>query len=82
MVIIRILRCGPPNRILGLLVHNDEFVFGRTSGINTCHNVYRTKLGLHALVIACQCRIHLVLIQFLIGRIVDQFFGPRNAILG
>ena len=44
MVIVCIfIRC-PPYCVFGILIHNNVLVFRRTSGINTCHNVYCTKL--------------------------------------
>ena len=51
MVVIGIFGSVPPNSVLGLVIHNDELIFGRTSGINTCHNVNSAKLGELTLVI-------------------------------
>ena len=39
MVVVLILIGGPPHGVLGILVHNDEFVFGGTSRIDTGHYV-------------------------------------------
>ena len=44
VIILVFVRC-PPYSILGIFINNDEFVFGRTSGVDTCHNVYSTQLA-------------------------------------
>jgi len=38
VVVLVFIRC-PPNCIFGVLIHNDEFIFRRTSCVNSCHNV-------------------------------------------
>ena len=44
MVIVRIFRSCPPDSVLGILIHNDEFIFRRTAGVDTCHNIDSAKL--------------------------------------
>ena len=46
MVVVWILRCIPPYCVLRILVHNDIFIFRRTSSVDTCLNVNCTKLCL------------------------------------
>ena len=45
MVIILIFVRCPPYGVFRILIHYDIFVFRRTSGINTCHNVNSAKLA-------------------------------------
>ena len=43
MVVVLVFIRSPPNCIFGVLIHNDEFIFRRTSCIDTCHNVNSAK---------------------------------------
>ena len=81
MVIVLELIAGPPYGILGILVHNDELILRRTSGVDTGHYVNRAKLGLLALLKALKTRIGLSYEQFLKRRVVDDFLCIHNAIL-
>ena len=44
MVIVLVLIGCPPNCVLGVLIHNDIFVFRGTSCVDTCHYIDSTKL--------------------------------------
>ena len=81
VVIVLIFIRGPPYGILGILVHNDEFILGRTPRIDTGHNINRAKLTHLSLFIAFQGRFGLLLEQCLIRRIVDNFCGSGDAVL-
>ena len=45
MVIVLVLIGCPPNCVLGVLIHNDVFIFRRTSCVDTCHYIDSTKLA-------------------------------------
>ena len=45
MVVVFVLVRSPPYSIFGVLINNDEFIFWRTSGVDTSHNVNSTKLA-------------------------------------
>ena len=59
MVVVLVLIGSPPYSVLGVLIFNDELIFGRTSCIYTGHNVYRTEFGLLTFLVAFQFRLHL-----------------------
>ena len=48
LVIVLVLLGGPPYGVLGVFIHNDEFVLGRTAGIYTGHHVDSTEFGFNA----------------------------------
>ena len=52
-----------------------------TAGVNAGHDVDGAQFAQLALVVAGEVRVHLVLEQLFIGRIVDDFSGSGNAIL-
>ena len=81
MVIILVLIRSPPYSVLRLVIHNDEFVFRRTTGVDTCHNVHCTKLTNLAFFIACQLRFCLFFKKYLIRRVVNNLSSSGNAIL-
>ena len=81
VVVIGILGGGPPHGVFGVLIHDDEFVFRRTAGVDTGHNIDSTQFGLHALVKAFQILLHLFLIQEFERRIVDDLCNASDAIL-
>ncbi len=81
MVVVGILRCGPPYGIVRLSIVYDEFVFGRTSCINTGHNVNCIELGKLSLIIPRKIRLCLLFEKKLVRRVVDDFCGTGDAIL-
>ena len=81
VVIIGILGGGPPHGVFGVLIHDDEFVFRGTAGVDAGHDVDCAKLSLDALVKTFEVFLHLFLIQELIGRIADDLCCAGNAIL-
>ena len=81
LVIVSELLGGPPNGVLGGLIHNDELVFGGTAGVDTGHNVDGAQLSQLTLVIAFQGGIHLSLEQLLVRRVVDDLGSTGDAIL-
>ena len=81
VVVIGILGSGPPYGVLGVLVHDDEFVFGGTAGVDAGHDVDCAQLGLDALVKAFEVFTHLFLIQELKGRVADDLCCAGDAIL-
>ena len=81
MVIIRILLGVPPNRVLGLLIHDDVLVLRGTAREFTRLHIDSTELGNLANLIARQTRFRLFLEEHLIGRIVEDFLDTSDAIL-
>ena len=81
MVVVLVLIGGPPDSILGVLIHHDILVFGGTSGVDAGHDIDRAKLGELALVISGKLRLHLFLIKELIRWVVDNFLDVVDAIL-
>ena len=82
VVVVLIALGGPPDGVLGGLVHDDIFVFGGTAGEDAGHNVDRVELGEHALLIPGERGIHLSLEQILIRGIVHDFRRAGDAVLG
>ena len=72
---------GPPNGVLGSVVHNDELILGGTSGVDTGHNVHCAKLGYLALLKALKRRISLGLEQLLVRGVVYDLGRAKDAIL-
>ncbi len=81
MVVVLILIGSPPDGVLGVLVHDDELILGRTAGIDAGENVDSAQIADIALLIACQFRLCLLFEQLLVGGVVDDFRGSGNAIL-
>ena len=80
VVVVFVLRAGPPHGILGVLVHNDELVVGGAAGIDAGHHVHRPQLAELALVIAGEAGVQLVPVQVLIGGVVHDLGGPGDAV--
>ena len=81
MVIVLVLIGGPPDRILGVLVHNDKLVFRGTSRIDSRHHVDGIQFGHLSLFKALKTRLGLLFKEQLKRRIVYDFCCPGNAIL-
>ena len=60
VVIILILIGGPPYSVLGVFIYNDEFVFWRTTCIDTGHNVHCAQLADLSFFVAFQLRFGLL----------------------
>ena len=80
LVIVLELIAGPPNGVLRGLIHNDELILRRTSGVDTGHNVYCAKLGELSLLISLKGGIGLCCKELLIGGVVNNLGGIGNAI--
>ncbi len=81
MVIVRIFRSGPPYGVLGILIHDDVLILGRTAGEFTSENINRAKIGKVSLCVTGKVRIHFIFKQLLVGRVVDDFGSTGNAVL-
>ena len=81
MVVVFVFIRSPPYSVLGILIHNDEFVFGRTSGVFAGHNVHCAQFADLTFLITFQLRFGLLLEQQVIGRVVYDLSGTRDAIL-
>ena len=82
MVVVLVLVGGPPHSVLGVLVHDDELILGRTAGVDASHDIHSTQLADAALFIAFQAGLGLLLEQSFVGRIVYDFGGAGDAVLG
>ena len=81
VVVIGILGSCPPNGVLGVLIHDDIFVFRRTAGENTGHNVNCVKLGQLAFLIALEAGIHLSFEQLFITGIMNDLSCSGDTVL-
>jgi len=73
MVVVLVLRRGPPDGVLGVLVHDDVLVLGGAAGINAGHDIDGAQLADLALFIAFQLRLHLFRKQHIVGGVADDF---------
>ena len=81
VVVVLVLVAGPPNGVLGVLVHDDVLVLGGTAGVNAGHNIDSAQLGDLALLIAGQFGFGLLLEQHLIRGVMHDLGRAGNAIL-
>ena len=81
MVIVFISLAGPPNGVLGIIVHDNILVLGRAAGVDAGHHVHGAQLGDLPDLVACQLRLGLLCEQSLIGRVVDDLGGAGNTVL-
>ena len=81
VVIVLILVAGPPHGVLGVLVHDDELILGRTAGVDAGHDVDGTQLADLALFVAFQAGLGLFLEQLLVGGVVHDLSRAGNTIL-
>ena len=81
VVVVLVLVAGPPNGVLGVLVHDDVLVLGGTAGVNAGHNIDSAQLGDLALLIAGQLGFGLLLEQHLIRGVMHDLGRAGNAIL-
>ena len=81
LVIVRIFRSGPPYGIFRFFVQYNEFVFGRTAGIYTGHNVYGAQFGYYAAFKAFEAGNCFFFEKFFVRRVVNHFCGVLNAVL-
>ena len=82
LVVVLVFRCSPPYCVLGFLVENNKFVFGRTAGVNACENVYCAEFGNITFLVARKARIGLVFEQFFVSGVVNHFGCAFDAVFG
>ena len=82
VVVVLVLIAGPPHGVLGVLVHHDELVLGRTAGVDAGHHVHSTQLADLTLLVTFQLGIGLLGEQLLVGGVVHDFSRAGDAILG
>ena len=80
MVVILVTLSGPPHGVLGVLIHDDVFVFRGAASIDTSHDVDGTELRQNALVEPFKRGIHLILKQLFIAWIVDDLLSTCNTV--
>ena len=81
MVVVRIGVRGPPDRILGVLVHDDELVLRRTARKDARHDIHGIKLRELSLLKSREVGLHLFFEKLFIGRIMDDFLHAGNSVL-
>ena len=82
MVIVGILGSCPPNGVLRSVIHDDELIFGGSSGVDTGHDVDGVQLGELTLIKAGQRGIHLVLEKLFVRGIINNLLYAVDTILG
>ena len=81
VVVVRILIAGPPDGVLGVFIHNDKFILGRTAGVNAGHDIDSAQLSLDTFVKALKVFVHFFIVKKLIGRVVDDLGYACDTIL-
>jgi len=81
LVIVLVLVGGPPDRILGGLVHHEELVLGRTAGIDARHHVHGAHIGQLTLLEAAQAFLGLLTEQLVVRGIVHDLGHARDPVL-
>ena len=81
LVVVLVLVRSPPDRIFGGIVQHEEFIFGRTAGINAGHHVHGAHVGNGALLETFQARFGLFLEQLVVRGIVYDLGHTRDAVL-
>jgi len=82
VVVVLVALGGPPHGVFRVLVHDDVFVLGRASGVDARHHVDGVEFGQHALVVACQGGVHLVLEELFVARVIVNFLCAGDATSG
>ena len=81
MVVVGIFGGVPPDGVLGVLVHDNVLVLGRTAGEYTSHDVDRAEFGNLSLLKAGQAGLGLFVVENLIGGVVEDFLDPLDTVL-
>ena len=81
VVVVLVLVAGPPNGVLGVLVHHDELVLGGTAGVDAGHNVHSAQLADLAHFVAFQAGLGLFLEQLLVRGVIHDLGRAGNAVL-
>ena len=81
VVIVLVALGSPPYGVFGVVVHNDEFIFGRTTGINTRHDVDRAEFADLTFFITRKGGVGLFGEKDVVRRIVNDFFYVFDAVL-
>ena len=80
MVVIFIGRSSPPDSILGVFIHDNEFVLRRASGENTGHDINRIEFGELPDIKAFQPGLCFLFKQEFVGGVMNDFSCAENAI--
>ena len=82
VVIVLVTFRGPPNGVLGVVVHNNELILGGAAGVDAGHNVDRAELADLAFLVTLEAGLGLFFEQHLIRRVVNDFRRSRDTVLG
>ena len=72
---------SPPDSVFGGIVHNEEFIFRRTAGVNACHYVYGAEFGFLSFFKTLKSRVCFVFEKLFVRRVVVDVLHTRNAVL-
>ncbi len=82
VVVVLVLVGGPPDGVLGVLVHDDELILGGAAGVDAGHDVDGPQLAKLAPLKAGEVLLQLLLEKHFKGGIVDDLCGAGDAVLG
>ncbi|OAV74705.1 hypothetical protein Barb7_01755 [Bacteroidales bacterium Barb7] len=81
LVVIFIFFGSPPNGVLCGFIQYEEFVFGRTTGVNARHYVHGIKFGHLPFFKTFQSRLCFFFVQVFKRRVVHDFLHSGNTVL-
>ena len=81
VVVVLVTFGGPPNGVLGVLVHNDELILGRTAGVDTRLHVHSAEFGHLTLFVSFEGFLGFFFEELFVRRIVYDFGSTRDAVL-
>ena len=80
LVVVGIFGGSPPYGVLRFLVENDELVFRRTAGVDTCHHVDSAEFGHYATLEAFEGGEGFLLEEFVVRGVVYNFCCTVDAV--
>ena len=81
MVVVLVAFGSPPHRVLGVVVHDDEFVLWRAAGVDARHNVDCAEFAHLTFLKARESRIGLFFKKKIVGRIVHDLGRAADSVL-
>ena len=82
LVVVLVALGSPPHGVLGVLVHDDEFILGGAAGIDAGHNIDGSQFADAALLVAFQAGLGLFCEEFVIRGVVHDLGRAADTILG
>ena len=81
LVVVLIFVARPPHRVLGVFVHDDELVLGRTASVDTGHHVYGTEFRFLTYLEAFETCLGLFFKELLVGGVVYDLGNASDTVL-